>query len=75
MPNERLSMRRIREILRLKSLGLSGRAVARTLGLGSTTVSDYLGRAKVAGLDWEGTGKCTRRDDLAGLERSRTLPR
>ena len=52
MPAERLSMRNIREILRLKAMGFSGRKIARSLGLSPTTTSDYLRRAKVARLSW-----------------------
>ena len=53
MPTERLSMRRIRDLLRLKyAQGLSDRAVARSLGLGKGTVGNYLARARQAGLAW-----------------------
>jgi transposase len=53
MAAERLSMRQIRDILRQKwTLGLSHRAVARSLGIGLGTVSSALARAEVAGLDW-----------------------
>ena len=53
MPTERLSMRRIRDLLRLKyAQGLSDRAVARSLGLGKGTVGNYLARARQAGLSW-----------------------
>ncbi|MBN1630449.1 MAG: IS21 family transposase [Thermoleophilia bacterium] len=53
MPNERLSMRNCREILRLHfECGLSNRDVARGLGLSPTTVSHCLIRAAVAGLGW-----------------------
>jgi transposase len=46
-------MRQIREILRQKwTLGLSHRAVARSLGLGLGTISSLLARAQAAGLDW-----------------------
>ena len=46
-------MRQIREVLRLKhEKGLSQRAIARACGLGSGTVSEYLGRVKGAGLCW-----------------------
>lgn len=53
MPTERLSMRKIREVLRL-SLGgkLSARAVSQSCGLGRTTVREYLQRASKAGLSW-----------------------
>ena len=42
MPTERLSMRQIREVLRLHySVGMSQRTVARSLGLAQGTVSKY----------------------------------
>ena len=45
MPTERLSMRQIREVLRLHySVGMSQRTVARSLGLAQGTVSKYLTR-------------------------------
>lgn len=53
MPTERLSMRHIREVLRLHySVGMSQRALARSLGLAQGTVSKYLNRACRAGLTW-----------------------
>jgi DNA-directed RNA polymerase specialized sigma24 family protein len=49
----RLPMRRLREILRLKhECGLSHRAIAVACGVGAGTVSEYLGRARQAGLSW-----------------------
>ena len=51
MPTERLSMRHIREVLRLHhSVGMSQRSVARSLGLAQGTVSKYLNRTRRAGL-------------------------
>lgn len=52
MSAERLSMRKVREVLRLKAAGLSPRQIARSLLIGRTTVGDYLRRAKLAGLTW-----------------------
>jgi len=53
MPRERLSMRKIREVLRLKwGCGLSNRAVAASCGMGCTTVREYVQRAVRAGLCW-----------------------
>ena len=53
MPTERLSMRLIRDLLRLKSEnGLSSRAIAASLGISKGAVCEYLQRAQVAGLSW-----------------------
>lgn len=53
MPRVRTSMRKIREVLRLKwQLGLSHRQVQRSVQIGHGTVSDYLSRARQAGLSW-----------------------
>lgn len=54
MATERLPMRKIREILRLRwALGLSVRRTARSLGVSTGVVSTMSSRAKAAGLDWE----------------------
>ena len=53
MANKGLSMRKVREVLRLHHVaGLSGRAIARSLKLSPTTVKRYIGRAEEAGLSW-----------------------
>ena len=52
MPAERVPMRSVREILRLKAEGLSDRAIARSMRLARSTVGDYAGRAVAAGLSW-----------------------
>ncbi len=53
MGADRLPMRQIREILRLRYEGrLSCRAIARACGVGVGTVSEYLGRVQRAGLGW-----------------------
>lgn len=49
---KRLPMRKIREALRLRSNGLSTREIAASLGVGQTTVSEYLKRAAQGGLAW-----------------------
>jgi len=57
MPTERLSMRRIRELLRLKfELGLSSRSIAASLGISKGAVSGYLQRVGAA--VW--VGRCPR---------------
>ena len=60
MARTRLSMRKIREALRLKASGLSYRTIARACLIGKETVREYLGRAAEAGLTWplpEGLGE------------------
>ncbi len=53
MATERLSMRKIRDILRYKwSLGRSHREVAASLGVSVGAVSGVEQRARTAGLDW-----------------------
>ena len=52
MAKKRLSMRKIREVLRLKHSGLSIRAIARACSIGRETVREYLCRASEAGLGW-----------------------
>ena len=48
-----MSMRKIREVLRLThELGLSVRQVLEATGVGRTAVSEYVSRAKVVGITW-----------------------
>lgn len=51
MAQERLTMRKIAEVLRLKwECGLSNRAIARSCSISHSTVAEYLQRAQQAGL-------------------------
>jgi transposase len=52
MPAERVSMRRVREILRLKHGGASDRQIARSLSLARSTVAVTLERVGAVGLRW-----------------------
>jgi len=52
MPQERLPMRKLRDVLRLTSAGLSSRKVAASLGMGASTVTDCLQRARATGVGW-----------------------
>ncbi len=53
MPGERLSMRKIREVLRLRlGHGLAQRAIGQSLRLSQGAVHEYLKRAQRAGLGW-----------------------
>ena len=48
-----MSMRKIREVLRLThELGLSVRRVCEATGVGKTAVCEYVSRAKVIGITW-----------------------
>jgi transposase len=50
MAAERMSMRKIREVLRLHAEGLSGRRIGKSLSVSHVTVRGYLARAEQAGL-------------------------
>ena len=53
MPAERLSMRKVREVLRLKhALGMSYRKISEATGVGKTQAAEYVRRAEVAGIGW-----------------------
>jgi hypothetical protein len=53
MPAERVPMRCVREILRLKyGCGATDRMIASSTGLAHSTVGDYLDRATAVGLSW-----------------------
>ena len=53
MANKGLSMRKVREVLRLHHVaGLSARAIARSLKISPVTVRRYLGRAEKLALGW-----------------------
>lgn len=53
MPNRRLPVSKIKEILRLRfAAGLSERKIARSCNTARKTVSEYLSRASEAGLSW-----------------------
>jgi transposase len=53
MPKMRVSMRKIREVLRLThELGLSVRQVSKATGVSKTAVGEFVARAKVIGITW-----------------------
>src|SRR4029434_4264246 len=53
MPAQRLAMRQIYEVLRLKwDQGLSERKIAHSLGISRPAVAEYVRRAQAAGLAW-----------------------
>ena len=62
-------MRKIREILRLRAAGKSHRQIGLSVGIGQSTVGDYLTRARLAGVSWPSAL------DDAALERALYPPR
>jgi transposase len=53
MPANRLSMRKIKEVLRLKwANDLSDRKIAQSCNISRPAVVNYVGRAEEAGLSW-----------------------
>ncbi len=53
MPRQRLSMRRIRQLLTMRfGAGASARSIAQELGIAPSTVREYLSRAAAAGIVW-----------------------
>jgi len=71
MPAERLPMRKVREVLRLKyACGVSERVIAQSIGIGRTAVGEYIRRAAVIGITWPVPDEL---DDVA-LERKLFAP-
>src|SRR4051795_11960182 len=52
MPAERIAMRQVRDVLRLKAAGISGNEIARRVGVAPSTVRLTLQRLAAAGLGW-----------------------
>src|SRR5467141_1456208 len=53
MPARReLTMRQLRQMLRLHHDGVSAREIGRTLGVARSTIQDNLERARTAGIGW-----------------------
>jgi DNA-binding NarL/FixJ family response regulator len=53
MPKRRrLTMRQLRQLLRLRADGISVRDIATMLGIARSTVQDNIERATAAGLSW-----------------------
>jgi IS30 family transposase len=54
MPSERIAMRQVRDVMRLKSAGMASREIARRLGVAPSTVRLTLQRVEAAntGLGW-----------------------
>lgn len=70
---QRLIMRKVREVLRLRHLGLSQRQIAVAVSIAPSTVVDYLHRARAAGLTWEQSEHQTDSELEAAMYRSRRV--
>jgi transposase len=71
MPAERLPMRKVREVLRLKyGCGASARVIAQSVGIGRSAVAEYIRRAAVIGITWPIPAEL----DDAALERKLFAP-
>jgi hypothetical protein len=71
MPGQRLLMRQVREVLRLKYVcGHSGHRIAAAVGISRYTVAEYLRRAGVVGITWPVPADV----DDAALERKLFMP-
>ena len=60
-------MRKIKEVLRLHSLGLKQRVIARGCSIGQSTVSEYLKAAEAAGLNWAAVAQWDESQVIAAL--------
>ena len=67
MAAKRLSMRKLKEVLRLGALGHSDRVIAQSLNVGRSTVRRYRRRADEAGLDWSAATELKESDIEARL--------
>src|ERR1035438_3440891 len=74
LPQERLPMRKIKEVLRLQSLGLSQRQIAASCAVGQATVSDYLKTAEAAGLRWPDIAEWSEDQVMQAVAPSREKP-
>src|SRR5258708_13387886 len=52
MPTERLAMRHVRDVIRLKSAGMPTREIARRVGAAPSTVRLTIRRFEASGLTW-----------------------
>src|SRR5262249_21735639 len=52
LPQKRLTMRKLKEVLRLHSLGLSQHQIARSCSISQSTVHECVSAAQSAGIGW-----------------------
>lgn len=76
MPQKGLSMRKLKEVLRLHSLGLKQQQIARSCSIAQSTVHGYLKAAAAAGVSWPLPADCDDRrlkEALSGKVRPATV--
>lgn len=72
MKTKKISMQKIKEILRLKyGADLSSRQISRSLNISTGAISKYLNRADAAGIGWPLPDSMTEQQVLAILQPSR----
>ncbi len=72
MPRQRLSMRRIKQLLTMRfGAGASARSIAQELGIAPSTVREYLSRAAAAGIVMAVGGRRHRREPDGAAVRQR----
>src|ERR1039457_274942 len=67
-------MRKIKEVLRLHSLGLAQRQIATSCAVGQATVSEYLKTAEAAGLRWPDIAEWSEDQVIQAVAPSREKP-
>jgi hypothetical protein len=73
---KRLTLRKIREVIRLKyEAGLSNRAIASACRISNSTVGEYLKRAEAAGLRWPFAAVSLLFENLARFPRNGAIMR
>ncbi|MHB8169618.1 MAG: IS21 family transposase [Thermoleophilia bacterium] len=67
-------MRKIKEILRLKALGLTNRQIAASVNAAHSTVNEYIRRAEVVGISWQSASQVDEAELQARLFKKPQLP-
>jgi len=74
LPQERLPLRKIKEVLGLHSLGRAQRQIAVSCAVGQATVSDSLKTAAAAGLQWPDIAEWSEDQVMQAVAPSRERP-
>ena len=69
MSQQRLPMRKVRDVLRLKAVGLGKRKIAASLGISATAVGGCLRRVREASIGWPLSEELTEEFNTAQLLR------